>query len=83
MRYASPAARSCGRGRPRATSIPTTAVSNGFEMEWPPRSGTMQTFPELDRVAWFDVPTGVVKIVSAQRDLLDRLVTMLPTSVEI
>ena len=62
---------------------PTTAVSNGFEMEWPPRSGTMQTFPELDRVAWFDVPTGVVKVVSAQRALLERLVTMLPTSVEI
>ncbi len=55
---------------------PTIAVSNGFEMEWPPQSGTMQTFPELDRVAWFDVPTAVVKIVSGQRDLLDRLVAI-------
>lgn len=59
---------------------PTIAVSNGFEMEWPPRSGTMQTFPELDRVAWFDVPSAVVRIVSGQRDLLDRLVTVLERS---
>lgn len=53
---------------------PTIAVSNTFEIEWPPKSGTMQTFPELDRVEWFDLPTGLVKIVSGQRDLLDRLV---------
>ncbi|HYN32461.1 MAG TPA: NUDIX domain-containing protein [Ilumatobacteraceae bacterium] len=62
---------------------PATAVSNTFEMEWPLRSGTMQTFPELDRVAWFDVPSAVVKIVSGQRELVERLVTMLSTSVQI
>jgi predicted NUDIX family NTP pyrophosphohydrolase len=57
---------------------PATAVSNTFEVEWPPKSGTIRTFPELDRVEWFDLPTGVVKIVSGQRDLLDRLVDIVP-----
>lgn len=59
---------------------PMTAVSNRFEMEWPPRSGMMQTFPELDRVAWFDLSNAMVKILSGQRDLLERLVTVLPAS---
>ena len=52
---------SCGRraarcspsGRPRATSTPPPCVSNTFELEWPPRSGRMQEFPEIDRAAWF------------------------------
>src|SRR5439155_4080887 len=35
---------------------PATAESNTFEMEWPPRSGRIQAFPEIDRVAWFDMP---------------------------
>ena len=52
---------------------PSTAVSNTFEMEWPPRSGRMQTFPELDRVEWFDVETACSKIIAAQREFLDRL----------
>ncbi len=52
---------------------PAIAVSNTFEMEWPPRSGRMQTFPELDRVEWFDVETACSKIIAAQREFLDRL----------
>ena len=52
---------------------PATAVSNTFEMEWPPRSGRMQTFPELDRVDWFDLDTARTKIVTGQRELIDRL----------
>lgn len=51
----------------------TSAVSNTFTIEWPPRSGTMREFPEIDRAAWFDLPTAATKIVTAQRDLLDRL----------
>jgi len=51
----------------------STIVSNTFELEWPPRSGRMQTFPEIDRAEWFDVPTASEKIVSAQRTFLDRL----------
>jgi predicted NUDIX family NTP pyrophosphohydrolase len=52
---------------------PASAVSNTFHMEWPPRSGRMQTFPELDRVDWFDLETAATKVVSAQRDFLERL----------
>ena len=52
-------------------------VSNTFETEWPPRSGRMQTFPEVDRAAWFDLPTAHEKILASQRPLLDRLVAML------
>lgn len=52
---------------------PATVVSNSFEMEWPPRSGRMQTFPELDRVDWFDLGTAAAKVVTAQRAFLERL----------
>ena len=52
---------------------PANAVSNTFEIEWPPKSGRMQTFPELDRVAWFDLATARSLIVVGQRPLLDRL----------
>jgi predicted NUDIX family NTP pyrophosphohydrolase len=52
---------------------PAEATSNTFEVEWPPRSGRMQAFPELDRVEWFDLPTAHEKIKAAQGPLLDRL----------
>jgi predicted NUDIX family NTP pyrophosphohydrolase len=52
---------------------PSLAVSNTFEMEWPPRSGRIQVFPEIDRVEWFDLPTAAVKIKDAQAPFLDRL----------
>ena len=48
-----------------------------FEMEWPPRSGRRQEFPELDRVAWFDIATARSKVVKAQSVLMDRLVELL------
>lgn len=44
-----------------------------FELEWPPRSGRRQSFPEIDRVAWFDLATAKRKVVSGQAELLDRL----------
>lgn len=47
--------------------------SNTFRMEWPPNSGTMQRFPELDRVAFFSLETAAQKIVVGQRPLLARL----------
>ncbi|WP_407176721.1 NUDIX domain-containing protein [Bradyrhizobium sp. STM 3562] len=49
--------------------------SNTFDIEWPPRSGRRQTFPEVDRAEWFDLPTARAKINEAQRELLDRLET--------
>ena len=50
-------------------------VSNTFEIEWPPRSGRIQAFPEIDRAAWFDLSTARARIVAGQRALLDRLIT--------
>ena len=44
-----------------------------FELQWPPRSGRLQTFPEIDRVAWFDLATASSKIVRGQAALLERL----------
>ena len=52
-------------------------VSNEFEMEWPPRSGRRQSFPEIDRAAWFDVETARRKLVRGQVPFLDRLVASL------
>ena len=48
-------------------------VSNTFEIEWPPRSGRMQAFPEIDRADWFDVETARAKLNPAQAEFLDRL----------
>jgi len=47
--------------------------SNTFEMEWPPRSGRRQTFPEIDRAGWFALAEARAKILEGQRPLLDRL----------
>ncbi|MBN9110660.1 MAG: NUDIX domain-containing protein [Pseudonocardia sp.] len=50
-----------------------TVVSNTFELEWPPRSGRMQEFPEIDRAAWFALDEAREKIVKGQLAFLDRL----------
>jgi predicted NUDIX family NTP pyrophosphohydrolase len=42
-------------------------------MEWPPRSGRQQEFPEVDRAGWFDLDTAREKILDGQRALLDEL----------
>jgi predicted NUDIX family NTP pyrophosphohydrolase len=47
--------------------------SNTFEIEWPPRSGRMQTFPEVDRAEWFDLEAARRKLIAAQAQLIDRL----------
>ncbi|GMO31188.1 NUDIX domain-containing protein [Bradyrhizobium sp. TM233] len=47
--------------------------SNTFEMEWPPRSGKRQVFPEVDRAEWFTLEEAREKINAGQRPLLDRL----------
>jgi predicted NUDIX family NTP pyrophosphohydrolase len=51
--------------------------SNTFEMEWPPRSGRMQEFPEVDRAAWFGLDEARERINPAQAALLDRLTELL------
>jgi predicted NUDIX family NTP pyrophosphohydrolase len=56
---------------------PADVVPGTFRLEWPRGSGRMQEFPEVDRVAWFGLDSARAKLVSAQRDLLDRLVRRL------
>jgi len=56
---------------------PGCVVPGTFEMVWPPRSGLVQTFPELDRVAWFTPADAAQKVIPAQRAFLDRLVAAL------
>ena len=51
----------------------TTVASNTFSMEWPPRSGNQQEFPEVDRAEWFGIEQARRKILPAQADFLDRL----------
>jgi predicted NUDIX family NTP pyrophosphohydrolase len=52
---------------------PAAIVPGTFEMQWPPRSGRTQAFPEVDRVAWLDLTTAAAKIVRGQVALLERL----------
>ena len=52
---------------------PRKLASNSFEIEWPPRSGRIQSFPEVDRAEWYDLETARTKILPGQIDLLDRL----------
>jgi predicted NUDIX family NTP pyrophosphohydrolase len=57
---------------------PSTAVSNTFEMEWPPHSGSVETFPEIDRVEWFAFDEARRRLKPAQIPFLDRLQASLP-----
>jgi predicted NUDIX family NTP pyrophosphohydrolase len=59
---------------------PATAVSNTYEMEWPPRSGHIATFPEIDRVEWFALKQARAKLKAAQVPFLDRLEEALAAS---
>ena len=60
---------------------PDAAVSNTFEMEWPPRSGRRQVFPEIDRIAWFSPADARVRLKPTQIPLIDRLVDHLAAGV--
>jgi predicted NUDIX family NTP pyrophosphohydrolase len=51
---------------------PATVKSNTFELEWPPRSGRRQTFPEVDRAAFFGLAEAKTKIIAAQTPLVER-----------
>ena len=53
---------------------PATARSNMFELEWPPRSGRRETFPEIDRVAWFAPAEARRRVKPAQIPFIDRLI---------
>lgn len=49
---------------------PTTIHSNAFEIEWPPRSGEMASFPEVDRAAWYDLEAAATKLHKGQIPLI-------------
>jgi predicted NUDIX family NTP pyrophosphohydrolase len=53
---------------------PATARSNVFELEWPPRSGRRESFPEIDRVAWFAPAEARRRVRPAQIPFIDRLI---------
>jgi len=55
---------------------PEQLQSNEFSLEWPPRSGRLQSFPEVDRAAWFTLPEARLRILKAQLPLLDELQTL-------
>ena len=52
---------------------PVDLQSNTFEMEWPPRSGRRQSFPEIDRASWFGIVEARLKILKGQAAFLDHL----------
>jgi predicted NUDIX family NTP pyrophosphohydrolase len=52
-------------------------TSNTFEMEWPPKSGSTVSFPEVDRAAWFSIPEARVKLLPGQVGFLERLMDFL------
>ena len=56
---------------------PADVVPGTFQVEWPPRSGQLREFPELDRVEWLTVELAADKLVTAQRVFLDRLTASL------
>ena len=52
---------------------PAQAFSNTYELEWPPRSGRIQSCPEIDRVVWFDLDEAARRLKAAQVPFLERL----------
>jgi predicted NUDIX family NTP pyrophosphohydrolase len=59
---------------------PAASRSNEFEMEWPPGSGRLEAFPEIDRVAWFAPDEARLRVKEAQAPFLDRLEVALQSS---
>lgn len=55
----------------------TKIISNDFEMQWPPKSGLMRSFPEVDRAAWFDLEQASTKILKGQQPLLHAFKALL------
>lgn len=56
---------------------PELSVSNTFEVEWPPRSGVLRSFPEIDRIEWVAPEEAKRKLNPAQAPMVDRCVATL------
>jgi predicted NUDIX family NTP pyrophosphohydrolase len=54
-----------------------TIASNQFEIEWPPKSGKMAGFPEIDRAGWFNIATAKIKLTPAQVALIEELISII------
>ena len=61
---------------------PGAIASNTFEMEWPPRSGRRQAFPEVDRAGWFAPAEARAKLLAGQVPFLDRLDALTPPTAD-
>jgi predicted NUDIX family NTP pyrophosphohydrolase len=60
---------------------PTRIVSNHFEIEWPPRTGKIKSFPEVDRAGWFDQEQASKKILPAQSTFLQRVIASFESNI--
>ncbi len=58
---------------------PSRVRSNLFSMEWPPKSGKTQQFPEVDRAEWFTIPQARKRILVSQMGFIEQLVSILTT----
>jgi predicted NUDIX family NTP pyrophosphohydrolase len=61
---------------------PENLVSNSFQMEWPPRSGRMAEFPEVDKGGWFSIASAREHILKSQAPFIDRLILLLHRSMQ-
>jgi predicted NUDIX family NTP pyrophosphohydrolase len=52
---------------------PASLVSNAFSIEWPPHSGRMAEFPEVDRAGWYSIEEAIVKATAGQRPIIAAL----------
>lgn len=55
---------------------PRNIKSNSFSLEWPPKSGRMQEFPEVDKADWFSPDDSLQKILKGQRPIIERLLDL-------
>jgi predicted NUDIX family NTP pyrophosphohydrolase len=60
---------------------PAAITSNTFELEWPPHSGQVQRFPEIDRAAWFSVQVAIQKINPGQAGFIYELINKLEVNI--
>ena len=60
----------------------SNTTSNTITIEWPPRSGQKQEFPEIDRAEWFSLAEAAKKLIPAQVDFLKRLAQILDVNYE-
>jgi predicted NUDIX family NTP pyrophosphohydrolase len=59
----------------------TLVKSNEFEIEWPPKSGTMKSFPEIDKAEWFQSAEARLKINPAQADFIVQIISKIASSI--